>query len=57
MRERAPASAGRPPPRAGALALIEPGEVSGEVETVGIELLDSFFAAGRDFDLALPETR
>ncbi|MCB2125753.1 MAG: heme NO-binding domain-containing protein [Rhodobacteraceae bacterium] len=41
----------------GALALIEPGEVSGEVETVGIELLDSFFAAGRDFDLALPETR
>ncbi|KAB2884053.1 MAG: heme NO-binding protein [Albidovulum sp.] len=41
----------------GALALIEPGEAAGELETVAIELLDSSFAAGRDFALALPEAR
>lgn len=38
----------------GSLALIEAGAAGGPVETVGIELLDAFFAAGREFDLALP---
>lgn len=39
----------------GALVLIEAGG-GGVRETVGIELLDTAFAAGRDFDLARPES-
>lgn len=38
----------------GALALIDAG-AGGPRETVGIELLDRTFAAGRSFDLARPE--
>ena len=39
----------------GALVLIDVGGTAGAVETVGIELLDTAFAAGRGFDLARPE--
>ena len=40
----------------GALVLIDAGAAAGGVEPVGIELLDTSFAAGRGFDLARPET-
>lgn len=39
----------------GALVLIDAGTGAVLPETVGIELLDTFFAAGRGFDLARPE--
>lgn len=41
----------------GSLALIEPGPADAGRAVVSVELLETRFAAGRGFDLALPEAR